>query len=246
MISRAVAFSLTTLSLGLCACVGDTPGTQPVVDSSAPNDTSPPSDSGAGETSVDSSDAAPSCPTTAAYEWHHPGPDGSSSAIVTTDDAGNTLAISNYGGAIDFGKGPLLNNGSGEVAVVKLDPSGTLVWSTSFSGAGSDRANAIATDSAGDVYVVGTSSSTSMDINAKGQNALAFNSNGGSGFVVKLKGKDGGYLWAEATSSTKFAGCNAVAVAGTHVAVGCTFSSVIDLSAVCRGVGGRSNARGDV
>lgn len=51
--------------------------------------------------------------------------------------------------------------------VTKLDPSGNVVYSTYFGGNGDDNANVMAVDSAGGVYVAGTTTSTNFPVTEK-------------------------------------------------------------------------------
>jgi uncharacterized protein (TIGR03437 family) len=90
-------------------------------------------------------------------------------ARVAADSAGNTyLAGTRNLGAIS------------EVFVVKLDPTGKIVLFTVLNGKGSDAANDLAVDSAGNIYVADFTSSPEFPLH----NALQ--STPGPGFVTKL------------------------------------------------------------
>jgi len=85
----------------------------------------------------------------------------------------NTLAFANghlYAGG----------NAGADVFVTKLDPSGNLVYSTYFGGSSYDSASAIAVDSAGNVFVTGTTFSTDFPISP------AAYASKGQAFVFKL------------------------------------------------------------
>jgi len=69
-------------------------------------------------------------------------------ARVAADSAGNTyLAGSRIVGALS------------EAVVMKLDPTGKIVLFTILSGKGSDAANGLALDAAGNIYIAGSTSS---------------------------------------------------------------------------------------
>ena len=105
--------------------------------------------------------------------------DSSGNAYIT----GNTTSTdfpttSPFQGA--FGGG----TGSGDDFVVKLNPQGTVAYSTYLGGSGNDQGNGIAVDSLGNAYITGTTSST----NFPRANALQNTFGGGTSdaFVTEL------------------------------------------------------------
>ena len=60
-----------------------------------------------------------------------------------------------FGGTVDLGGGALTGAGSRDVFVAKLSSGGSHIWSKSFGDAGTQDANAIAIDAAGNVIVTG-------------------------------------------------------------------------------------------
>jgi len=86
-------------------------------------------------------------------------------ARVVADAAGNTY----IGG-----------NRAADAFVMKLDPAGKIVLFTAFSGKGTDTIRDLALDSAGNIYVAGSTSSVNFPLH------YAFQSTPGPGFIVKF------------------------------------------------------------
>jgi hypothetical protein len=77
---------------------------------------------------------------------------------ITTDPQGNVLVCGFFTGTIQFGGGVSLsaNGGSQDAFVAKYKTSGAIQWARAAGSPGSsDRANAIATDAQGNVYIAG-------------------------------------------------------------------------------------------
>jgi len=76
---------------------------------------------------------------------------------ISVDLSGNVLVCGFYTGSINFGNGvSLASNGGQDAFVVKLDANGNAIWAkTGGSTEGSDRANALAVDATGNVFVTG-------------------------------------------------------------------------------------------
>jgi hypothetical protein len=78
---------------------------------------------------------------------------------IVSDPQGNIYFTGSFSGSGDQDPSPatftLGSNGSGDVFVAKLDPSGNLVWARSFGAARADVGTAIRLDAAGNVYVAG-------------------------------------------------------------------------------------------
>ena len=99
---------------------------------------------------------------------------------IATDSDGNVYVTGNYYGSVTIGSTTLTTAGSFDVFVVKYDTSGTVQWATNIGGTDSDYVNGIATDSAGNVYVVGYYSG-SVTIGSTTLNSVG----GSDAFVVK-------------------------------------------------------------
>ncbi|MGH1493148.1 MAG: hypothetical protein ACRBK7_27750 [Acidimicrobiales bacterium] len=83
---------------------------------------------------------------------------------VGVDAAGNSYTTGSFAGTADFDPGAgvlnLVSSGSGDVFVVKLDPSGDLVWARSMGGISNDRGRGVGSDGAGNVYTTGSFAGT--------------------------------------------------------------------------------------
>ncbi|MBX2985445.1 MAG: SBBP repeat-containing protein [Bacteroidia bacterium] len=78
------------------------------------------------------------------------------SSGVATDTAGNTYITGNFNGAITFGSTTLTSKGGNDIFIAKINPTGEYLWAVRAGGVGQDRANSIATDAVGNVYVTGS------------------------------------------------------------------------------------------
>ncbi|MGD0618378.1 MAG: SBBP repeat-containing protein, partial [Bryobacteraceae bacterium] len=101
---------------------------------------------------------------------------------VSVDAQGNAWVV----GFTDAANFPTLNaafayGGGVDAFIVKLDPSGNILLSTYLGGAGDDRASAVGLDAAGNIYVAGTTTSTSFD-----GVPLSGYAGDSDGFIVKL------------------------------------------------------------
>ena len=79
---------------------------------------------------------------------------------LAVDGGGNTVIVGDFRGSADFDPGAgtyILNSvGSIDAFIVKLDPSGALIWAVSVGGTRSTTASDVAVDASGDVYVIGS------------------------------------------------------------------------------------------
>jgi hypothetical protein len=72
---------------------------------------------------------------------------------TAADGAGNVWLAGAVGGSVDFGGGPLPFAGGNDLFVAKLSPNGGHLWSQSYGDSGSQVANGVATDAAGNVLL---------------------------------------------------------------------------------------------
>ncbi len=69
------------------------------------------------------------------------------------DSTGNAFVAGVYHGSFDFGGGPLLGNGNGDVFLVKYSPTGTHLWSRRFGSSSPDSGDGVAISPNGDVFL---------------------------------------------------------------------------------------------
>jgi hypothetical protein len=74
---------------------------------------------------------------------------------VAADATGNVYVNGWFTGTASIGNTTLTSAGGEDVAVAKLDVSGTVLWARSFGGSGNEEPGGIAVDSAGNVYLAG-------------------------------------------------------------------------------------------
>src|ERR1700722_15449443 len=98
-------------------------------------------------------------------------------AAIIADGGGNSYVT----GSRTIGPAPALS--SSDVFVTKLDPSGNIVFVSTFGGKGSDIGSAIAVDAAGNTWVGGTTSSENFPLHDALQTTIG---SGATGFLVKL------------------------------------------------------------
>jgi Beta-propeller repeat len=121
---------------------------------------------------------------------------------VGTDPAGDVLLTGFFSGPkINFGGADIANAGGVDAYVVKLDPSGALVWGKGAGDAKSQSGFTITGDSAGDVVVSGYLSGTANF----GGGVISANSAADPAdiFLVKYTGA-GAYLWGKAFGEPSF------------------------------------------
>ncbi len=116
---------------------------------------------------------------------------------VAVDVNGNIYLLIEFWGTSDFNPGSgafnLTSNGYGDIAVVKLDPSGNFVWAKRFGGTDDDYGNSFAISESGNIYITGNFNGT-----------VDFNPNAGSFYLtsiffdmfISVLDENGDFLWA--------------------------------------------------
>lgn len=128
--------------------------------------------------------------------WGRSGGGGTNdiSYSVATDASGNVIITGSFDSpTMTIGTFTLINSGIGfkDVFVAKYDSSGTLQWAKRFGGASDDEGKSISTDAAGNVYVTGNFSSTSLTFAASTLSCIGYP----EVFVVKYNSA-GSEIWA--------------------------------------------------
>ena len=126
------------------------------------------------------------------------GANNQSGVSVALDSGGNVLIAVLHQGTVDFGGGPLTALGI-DVVIVKLDASGSHVWSQRFGDANGQLPNDIAVDSSDNVLVTGNFAGT-LDF---GCGPMTSSGVQGDMFVAKLS-PTGSCLWSKRAGDTEF------------------------------------------
>ncbi|MBK8497853.1 MAG: SBBP repeat-containing protein [Flavobacteriales bacterium] len=114
---------------------------------------------------------------------------------TATDPSGNVIVVGHFTSVtITFGIFTLTNNAAGDddLFVVKYDPAGNVIWVRGAGAGLDDKANAVTTDTVGNIYVTGYFYSPAITF---GTYTLTNAGNVGDVFVVKYD-PDGNVLWA--------------------------------------------------
>lgn len=155
---------------------------------------------------------------------------------VAVDKEGNAFIVGAYSVTANFnrkgnGGDTLASKGLTDVHVTKYDKDGTFLWTRSIGGDKADYGYGTAVDGTGNVYVTGTFSSATMDLNPGGSGGKLENSGGSDVYLVKYDGK-GTFLWAKAVGNTGNDNGEGVAVdgMGNVVVTGSSNSPTIDFN----------------
>lgn len=108
---------------------------------------------------------------------------------LALDPAGNPIVAGNFSGTLDFGKGPLVNNGLSDIYVAKLDPGGGELWAKQFGNDDQQDLSGMAVDGLGNVVLAGHASGM---VNFEGPSIPS-----GGGFIARLESSSGTGLWAK-------------------------------------------------
>lgn len=134
------------------------------------------------------------------------------------------------------------NAGLEDAFIVKLDPSGAVLYSTMLGSAGSDQAAAIAVDALGNAYIAGQTNGSFPTTSG----ALQTHFRGGTDcFVAKLSANGGTLLYSTLLGGSGIDSCRGIAVdsAGNAYVTGVTYSSDFPLqSALQTALKGSANA----
>ncbi len=85
------------------------------------------------------------------------GDSGNDKALcAATADNGDCYIAGFFTGSVDFGSTTLNASGSRDVFIAKISSSGSVIWAKKGGGSGDDKAEGIAVDKNGDIYIVGS------------------------------------------------------------------------------------------
>ncbi|WP_437927870.1 hypothetical protein WMF37_01135 [Sorangium sp. So ce291] len=172
--------------LGYGPCTGDVLPVQEVCDT--PED--------------ESCDGDPRCPLPAAWARGFGSPGLDDGEGIASDAAGNYYVIGSFMGTVDFGAGPLTSAGEEDVFLLKLDPSGALIWSKRFGTRFRELGGAVTVDENGDVLIAGRydADSEAEDANSSGLDfggCPLFGPVWSSAIFVAKLDADGNHVWSK-------------------------------------------------
>jgi hypothetical protein len=139
--------------------------------------------------------------------------------FVASDAAGNVLLGFTFNRSTTVRGMPIAVKGGDDIAVVKLNPSGVVVWASVFGGAGNETLNGLAVDAAGNTYLVGSFTTAFFGLGPK-----ALTHQGGNGpdpFVAKLDPNGAAVAAFDYAIGVAGGSCDAVEVRATNVLVAC-------------------------
>lgn len=118
---------------------------------------------------------------------------GQGVSTIDVDSTGNIAVAGLYGGTMNFGGGAIASQGSSDLYVAKLDTNGNQIWAKTFHPSTSVNSKGIGITAGGDVALAGSFQGT---LNFGGGTLTSSGSGTDDIYVAKLKGADGGQLWA--------------------------------------------------
>lgn len=138
------------------------------------------------------------------------GEDGHNIAYsVITDPSGNIYQTGYFLDSIVLGSATLTSSGTGDMFIVKYDTNGNVLWAKKAGGGKDDCGNSVATDTSGNVYIVGYFESTSIVFDS-----ITLNNSGyewGDMFIVKYS-PSGNVIWAKNAGGGRFDAAQAVTI----------------------------------
>lgn len=105
---------------------------------------------------------------------------------ITVDNNQNIYLAGRFGQNLSFGSSNLVNSGSSDALLAKIDNTGNAVWAVGYGGAIDDAANAVSVKSNGNVIVVGDFNGTADFDPTSGTNFVSSNSSSYDFFLQEL------------------------------------------------------------
>ncbi|WP_155799039.1 hypothetical protein [Sorangium cellulosum] len=103
----------------------------------------------------ESCDGEPHCPQPPPWARGFGAAANDAGSSIASDAAGNYYVSGTFSGTVDFGTGLLTSAGQSDIFFLKLDPSGSVLWSMRIGAAGPDRSGAVTVDGSGNVFLTG-------------------------------------------------------------------------------------------
>jgi len=156
-------------------------------------------------------------------------------SALSVDKDGNLIAAGGFRGTVDFNfdDNDEFNmtavNGQ-DIYVIKLSPSGELIWAKSIGGDINEGISAMETDASGNIYATGSFNSSQIDFDPGAGNSTFTNVNAEDIFVFKWD-TDGDFIWAKTIKNPTQGASNsqAISVDNTgNVIVAGHFSGTMD------------------
>jgi len=137
---------------------------------------------------------------------------------ISTDALQNIYVTGYFNQTVSFGSTPLTTSGQADIFLVKLDTTGNVVWARKAGGNNDDRGKSVFTDAAGNSYIAGFFTSTTI---AFGSTVLLSGSPDNS-FVAKYD-SSGNFIRVSQIGSDSRA--NGVTIVGDNIYVCGTFTA---------------------
>jgi peptidoglycan hydrolase-like protein with peptidoglycan-binding domain len=115
---------------------------------------------------------------------------------IAVDSSGNSYITGSFQGTVDFGSGDITPSGFDDIFVLKVNPSGTFQWVSTFGGTSNDVGEDIAVDSSGNSYITGSFQGT---VDFGGGNVT---SAGGADIIVLKLNSSGTFQWVNTYGGT--------------------------------------------
>jgi hypothetical protein len=133
--------------------------------------------------------------TSGATQWLQPFGTASGTIVsdIAADSTGAPLVVGSTASGANFGGGLLINHGSDDGFMLKLNPAGMYQWSKLLGGAGADLFESAAFDANDNVVIAGDTTGPSVDL---GSGLLPMD-----GMLLAKFDANGGYLWAKSFAS---------------------------------------------
>lgn len=138
---------------------------------------------------------------------------GPSVKVIDVDAGGNVYAAGVLVDNEDYGTFSLSSNGDRDVFVIKVSPTGTILWAVSYGGLEVDEIHALDVDADGDILLVGEFNDEVDFDPGSGDHILTANSDATDGYLLKLN-SDGEFISAEVFGGTEYDAVTGVASDG--------------------------------